>query len=223
MATNIKYCIWDVGKTIYPYTLAPLDKWAAAHTVCPEDYTKCRNIFTYDYNPYMRGEISFQQVCSEICRQYNIPFTTSTPQEINKALHQGVGKAYPETLETMRLLQQKGISNGILSNALPILNNTAPIDGLVEPQHIFTSYELKLLKPDIRIYQAVRQKLGCRFEEMMFIDDKPANVKAACSLGIKGIVCRHETLKTSVLSVLHADIKSSTLFPVNKNKRDASL
>lgn len=212
MANNIKYCIWDVGKTIYPYTLAPLDKWASAHTLSAGYYDRNRNIFTYDYNPYMRGEVSFKDFCSDICRQYDIPRTATVEQEINKALHAGVGKPYPETLETMKMLKQRGISNGILSNALPILNNTAPIDGLVEPQHIFTSYELGLLKPDPRIFQAVRRQLGCDFAEIMFIDDKPANIEAAKNLGIHGIVCHHETLKSSVLSVLQSD-KS---FPVSK-------
>lgn len=217
MGTNIKYCIWDVGKTIYPYTLAPLDQWAATHTASPEHYAK-RNIFAYDYNPYMRGEINFEQFCSEICARYNIPQTISTQQEINKALHNGVGKAYPETLETMKLLKNQGISNGILSNALPILNNTAPIEGLVEPQHIFTSYELGLLKPDPRIFQTVRQRLGCDFSEIMFIDDKSANVEAAKNLGIHGIVCRHETLKSSVLSVLQPE-KSILVSKINSYQK----
>lgn len=211
MIPAIKYCIWDVGKTIYPYTLAPLDKWAAAHALSPEIYKQKHGVFAYDYDPYMRGEVSFANFCADICRQYGIPQTLSTVQEINKALHAGVGKPYPETLETMRLLQQKGISNGILSNALPILADTAPVEGLVEPQHIFTSYELKLLKPDIRIYQAVRQKLGCRFEEMMFVDDKPANVEAARSLGIHGIVCRHEKLYSDLCNIIQ-------IFPQKTNQ-----
>jgi len=208
MTSAIKYCIWDVGKTIYPYTLAPLDEWAAAHASSPELYKQKHGVFAYDYDPYMRGEVGFADFCADLCRHCGIPQTSSTAQEINKALHAGVGRPYPETLETMAMLKRRGISNGILSNALPILDDTAPVEGLVEPRHVFTSFELGLLKPDVRIFQAVRRRLGCRFKEMMFIDDKNANVEAARSLGIHGIVCRHENLKSSVLSVLQPETKA---------------
>lgn len=208
MISAIKYCIWDVGKTIYPYTLAPLDEWAAAHTSSPELYKQKHGVFAYDYDPYMRGEVGFADFCADICRQYGILQTSSTTQEINKALHAGVGKPYPETLETMDMLKRRGISNGILSNALPVLADTAPAEGLVAPEHAFASFDLGLLKPDLRIFQAVRQRLGCRFNEMMFIDDKSANVEAARSLGIHGVVCRHEILKSSVLSVLQPATKA---------------
>lgn len=33
----IRYCIWDVGKTIYDYSLEPLERWIAARTADPEN------------------------------------------------------------------------------------------------------------------------------------------------------------------------------------------
>ena len=50
------------------------------------------------------------------------------------------------------------------------------------------SYELKVAKPDRKIYEHVLEKLGTRAEESLFLDDKPENITAARALGMKGIV-----------------------------------
>jgi len=56
--------------------------------------------------------------------------------------------------------------------------------------HSFLSNEMGLIKPDPKIYQAVSDKLGIPFKEMIFIDDKEENIKAAEHLGITGIVIK---------------------------------
>ncbi len=57
------------------------------------------------------------------------------------------------------------------------------------------SAEVKLLKPDPRIYRIVLDQLGLPAGACVFVDDKPANVQAAQALGMKGVVCR-ETQQT---------------------------
>jgi len=52
------------------------------------------------------------------------------------------------------------------------------------------SAEVKLLKPDPRIYQIVLDQLKLPANECVFVDDRPENVQAARSLGMKGVVCR---------------------------------
>jgi putative hydrolase of the HAD superfamily len=49
------------------------------------------------------------------------------------------------------------------------------------------SAEVGLAKPDPRIYRLALAKLGARPEESIFIDDVPANVTAARSIGMAGI------------------------------------
>lgn len=59
-------------------------------------------------------------------------------------------------------------------------------------RHLFdlvvSSYDLKIKKPDARIYQYTLEKLGILPEESVFIDDAEKNVLAAKALGIHGIV-----------------------------------
>ena len=189
----IKYCVWDVGQVVYPFSLDYLDEWAFSKTVDKADFQNKGGVKTFDYNPYMLGEEDDAAFCENLCLEYNIPFDGQTVFEISQALHQGVGKFFDETLETMKILSQKGIQNCILSNALPMLEDTAA--NLVAKNYLFTSYQLGLLKPNPDIYKKVRQRLGCAFEEIIFVDDKVRNVLSAKNLGIHGIVFNPKTVK----------------------------
>ena len=53
------------------------------------------------------------------------------------------------------------------------------------------SAEVKLLKPDPRIYQLVLEQLGLPANECVFVDDKPVNIEAAQAMGRKGVLCRN--------------------------------
>lgn len=49
------------------------------------------------------------------------------------------------------------------------------------------SGDVKLIKPDPRIFQLILQRFDLKAEETIFIDDNPNNVAAAQNLGIHGI------------------------------------
>ena len=64
----------------------------------------------------------------------------------------------------------------------------------IERQYVFPSYEIGALKPHTEAFRAVKEAIGCEYDEMMFIDDKIKNVEAAKALGICGIVYRKNTV-----------------------------
>lgn len=55
-------------------------------------------------------------------------------------------------------------------------------------KRVFKSYEEGLIKPDIQAFENVLQKIKAKTNECVFIDDLVENVKAAQSLGMKGIL-----------------------------------
>ena len=57
----LKYYVWDVGKTIYNYSLRPLS-----------NLFENRGIHKFDYNPYMRGEQTFKDFCEKLCNECRI-------------------------------------------------------------------------------------------------------------------------------------------------------
>lgn len=54
-------------------------------------------------------------------------------------------------------------------------------------KHLFISCDLKLLKPGAAIFRHVIDSIGCRPEEILFIDDSHLNVDAAAALGIRSV------------------------------------
>lgn len=196
----IKFCVWDVGNVIYDYSLEPLHQWVAEKTLDRQLFEARKGKFSF--NDYMRGNVSYDKVCQDLEEFYSVPHNLKNKLEINKALHQGVGAHYRETRQVMLELDKKGIKNCVLSNALPILATTARVDDIILPERRFTSYELGLLKPEPEIYDAVRERLGCEFKEMMFVDDKPKNVLAAQKLGIRGIVFNANTVVAEIGRVI---------------------
>ena len=81
---NIKYCVWDVGQVIYPYTLNYLNQWALSKTTDKAAFIDKGGVKKFNYNPYMSGEINDEQFCQNLCQEYNIPFDNKTKIEINK-------------------------------------------------------------------------------------------------------------------------------------------
>ena len=54
--------------------------------------------------------------------------------------------------------------------------------------HQFYSYEMKLQKPCREIFEKTVEGIGCRPEEILFVDDSPANCAAAEEVGIKTLL-----------------------------------
>ncbi len=201
---SIKYCIWDVGQVIYPFSLDYLEEWVYSKTTNKNTVTKKGGVKSFNYKPYMLGTIDDKIFCRNICDEYEIPFEQKYLIEIKEALHNGVGKFFTETLKTMEYLSEQGIKNCILSNALPMLADTA--SELVKTEYSFCSFNLKLLKPTPEIYEKVRQNLNCYFEEMIFIDDKEQNVQSAQKLGIRGLVFNKKTVLEDCKKIIQENL-----------------
>ena len=192
----IRFCIFDVGQVCYPYSLNPLNCLMREMAIKKDDFDAKAGIKSFDYNPFMKGEIDFLQFCKELCAHCGVDYSTDIETLIDEAMHKGVGEFYTETLAVMSELQLKGIEVCLLSNALPNLFDTAK--GLAADDKIFVSYELGLLKPDVEIYKQILKLLKAKPEEVIFIDDKLKNVEAAKSICINGIVFNKDTIAEDV-------------------------
>lgn len=197
---KIKFAIFDVGQTIYPYTLAPLNTLMFQQTEDKEAFSKGHTAFNYNYNPYMKGEQKHKEFVQDLCRFCFVSYNSKIQQYIEDALRQGRGNAFAETLTAMQQFKTHNIEIGILSNALPLLGDTKT--EFAKPEYIFTSYKLGLLKPDIKIYQALSQKLQTPYNQILFIDDKERNITPAQSLGIHGIVYTPTTILNDIVPYL---------------------
>lgn len=64
---------------------------------------------------------------------------------------------------------------------------------------LFFSGSLGMAKPERRIFEHVLRELGARPEEVLFVDDNPANIEAARNLGLQTL---HYQPRMDLLSIL---------------------
>jgi len=98
-------------------------------------------------------------------------------------------------------------TTGIISNIEKVTHNVVDDWRILDNfEYKFMSYEIGFSKPDSRIYQHVINKLPFDPENMLFIDDKQANVDAAVDSGLQAIhFISYDKLKKS-LSVYGMDV-----------------
>ncbi len=88
-------------------------------------------------------------------------------------------------IQSLRPRYKIGILSNAWSDARSIHNARFKFDTWVDVA--IYSAEVKLLKPDPRIYQLALAQLEIPADECVFVDDKLVNVQAAQALGMNGI------------------------------------
>ena len=197
---KIKYCIFDIGNVCYPYSFVQLNNRVRELVSDKEAFDKAGGLGSFDFDPLLKGEVSFTQFCKDLCAQYHIPYQKQIEIVLNAADHACLGSFFEVTKQLMSELRAQGIEIGLLSNITPDLEDIVP--DIVDKDKCFLSYEMGLIKPDPEIYKLVIQKLKAQPQEILFIDDKPQNIEAAQELGINGIVFNKDTIVQEVQKFL---------------------
>lgn len=112
---------------------------------------------------------------------------------------QGYCSGVPQrNLDLLKKLRKEGYRLCLLSNNNPFFMSWArskEFDGCGHSldyylDHIYLSYEMKMVKPDERIFKAVLSEEGISADEAMFIDDGERNIKSAAAIGINTILVK---------------------------------
>ena len=125
-----------------------------------------------------------------------------TPQVDGKELFGEILKAASvpndRLLPTIRALKASGrYKVWALTNNFPIKSS---VDGLIHPlfDRIIGSIDIGMRKPDPRIYDHLLKELGLPGDEVVFLDDIGANLKAARKKGIQTIQVDFRTTPRAV-------------------------
>jgi putative hydrolase of the HAD superfamily len=95
----------------------------------------------------------------------------------------------PATLRLLDSLHAAGTPVSLLSNAPHELARELERLADLRPfQRLLFSADLALIKPDPHCYRAALGALGADPADVVFVDDRPANIAAAAALGMTGIV-----------------------------------
>ncbi len=165
-------------------------EWCAfAHT----SESEFRSSTKPDFELCETGKISMSELWSRIGKRY-------------KVLPSGFERVFVKCFETARL--DDGVVEVLKSLPVVMLSNQFPLHAELCKKRgwhnlfsrVFASFELGFLKPDVRAYSAVAEKLGVKPSEVIFVDDKEENVEGAKKAGMTGVVFKDAVQLKSALS-----------------------
>lgn len=181
----IKNIVFDVGKVLVDFNWQKVFEELQFTGIVYEKVAQATVLSNY-WNEFDKGVLSEEEILEG--------FLKGAPKyqaEILK-VWEYAGNAivrYDYTIDWINSLKKKGYQVYLLSNypkrlyelSIEELSFVNIVDG-----GIF-SYQIKCVKPDPKIYQALFEKYNLKPEECVFLDDNEANVIAAEKLGMSGI------------------------------------
>ena len=150
------------------------------------------------------GEVSDDEFYTHLLSKLNLPM------EKKEVMAKFVIDDFYVDQEMLALIRElhKSYTTALLTNFPAHLHDFMRVawhmDGAFE--HIIASADVKLIKPDPRIYQLTLDRISCQAHEAVFIDDRKNNVEAASDMGIKGILFMS---KAKAIADLSRVLKSS--------------
>jgi HAD superfamily hydrolase (TIGR01509 family) len=98
---------------------------------------------------------------------------------------------------------------GVLTNVQRTIFEKVAAGRLDSFDVVIVSSDIKIIKPDPRIFELAITKLGVPAEEILFVDDKAPNVEAAKQLGMHGLVYTDfESFKAALKTMLEPNATS---------------
>lgn len=183
----IKNIIFDIGNVLAKFQWAEL---LEELQITGEAFEQVANATVRNsnmWNEFDRSELSDKEII-EGCIQY----APNYEKEI-RLLFEHCGrfvKEYAYSKDWIIELKEKGYHVYLLSNyaktAFEAAKDTLQFYPFVDGEVI--SYQVKMIKPDARIYQILLEKYSLKAEECVFLDDRPENIEGAKKLGFYGIV-----------------------------------
>lgn len=135
------------------------------------------------------GEVSEGQVWQAIADQLGLSASQIPELQSDFWSSEVLDMTLVRFIQGLRPRYKIGILSNAWSDARHFHNTKFNMNAWVDAA--IYSAEVKLLKPDPRIYQMLLSQLDLTASECIFVDDKPVNIEAAQALGMVGILCRN--------------------------------
>ena len=188
---KVKAFIFDIGGVVVKYTDKPVQGILSSllnisHEKFDEEFTKIRKLLSLDE---ISEDEAWEIFLESIDREFEVEQIKKTYREqtieyltINNLIDHKV-------LDLIDSLKVKGYKIGALANTTCINTDIYTKLGIYKHfDSMILSNEVKMKKPDPKIFALALQKLNLSPQQVIFIDDLPHQVEAARNLGINSIL-----------------------------------
>jgi glucose-1-phosphatase len=134
---------------------------------------------------FERGRIGAEEFAAAVTAEFDLPVS---PQQFLASFTGWVTGLYPGTLEMLAAIP-RSYQRAVLSNS-NALHWTRVVDDLeLGPafSHHFVSHLTGRIKPDAEAFRHVVESLGCRPDQVLFLDDNALNIDAAKRFGMQAV------------------------------------
>ena len=141
----------------------------------------------YHWNARQDEGRPFSEGVAELCGKF--PQYRDLIQAYDRRWDESIAGTYPETVAILRSLREMGyplygLSNWSVEKFLLVRHKYEVFDWF---ETILLSGEVKLVKPDPRIFAIMLERIGREASECLLVDDSIGNVEAARRLGFRAI------------------------------------
>ncbi len=180
----IKNIIFDIGNVLLSFK--PLEHFAKYE----DGEVVCEKIFSDPlWKEYDRGTVTLAEIEEQVVS--DIP---AHKELVHTILEEWMDVLQPlETLAYIDSLQALGYKVYLLSNLSFDAANyiETNLDLFQKVDGYVLSCNEKVIKPEAAIYEALFAKFQIKPEESIFLDDLPANITGAKTVGMDGIIVSH--------------------------------
>ena len=136
--------------------------------------------------PYDQGLLTAEQYWLGLARELAVPIDATRIEKLRAWDTQMWSRISPVMTAWLEKLRAAGLTTALLSNmqfdmAAHARKHFAWLNHF---DHQILSCELRLIKPDAAIFRQTIERLSVRPGEVLFVDDREANVEAARALGM---------------------------------------
>lgn len=146
------------------------------------------NICTYEWNAQHDGGRPLSEGTAELIAEH--PEWKKEIEMYYNEFMKMMGGQIDGMEDYVKHLKNRGFHIFGLSNwseeTFALVRPVYPVLNLMEDM-VISGIE-KVMKPDHRIFEIALERFGIKADETVFVDDNPNNVKAACEVGIHGIL-----------------------------------
>ena len=186
MTTRIETVAFDLGGVLIDWNPRHLYRRLLDDEAAIERFLA--EVCTPEWNATLDNGHSFADGVAQLVREH--PEHAGLIEAYRSRWPEMLGGCFPETLKIMRRLRGEGIPIYALSNwaaeTFPSTRDRFPF--LDEFDGILLSGQVGVGKPDPAIFRLFLVRFGLTAESTVFIDDNPANVAAARSLGLQALL-----------------------------------
>ncbi len=186
MAGPINHIVFDIGKVLIHY-----DPNLPYRRLIPDDNERAwffANVCTHEWNLEQDRGRSWEDAEALLIAQF--PEKEEHIRAFRQYWHEMVPHAYEGSVAIMEKLIADGRDVTMLTNfAADTFEHARKIyPFLNKPRGVTVSGEIRLIKPDIAIYEKHARDFGLEPGSTLFIDDSTANVEGARAAGLISLI-----------------------------------